>query len=196
MIDWPKDQDMSIGWREKYFFKAIQEIKPKTYCEIGCHTGRHSASMLMECLKYTDQLKFIGYDLFDLANEQTHKQEINGKGPGNYQMCVKRMERIKKTCSPVQSKYKKYPNKKFTYELHKGFTQDTLKTNSFDLVFIDGGHSYDTVKHDYEKLKNSKIIFFDDYDIPDVQKFCDEIGAINLIPWKSKKKIAVICNEI
>jgi len=194
MIEWPCDQDMGIGWREKYFFAAIQYIKPTTYCEIGCHTGRHSASIIMECLKYTDELKFIGYDLFDLATDTTHQTELNGKGSGNYKACVKRMERIRKTCSPVPSKYKKYPNKKFTYELHKGFTEKTLQEAKYDLVFIDGGHSYETVKHDYEKLKNSKIIFFDDYDLSDVKKLCDKVGATNLITWNSKKKMAVICN--
>ena len=35
----------------------------------------------------------------------------------------------------------------------------------------------------------------DDYDIPDVQKACDEIGATNLITWKSKKKLAVLIND-
>ncbi len=42
------------------------------------------------------------------------------------------------------------------------------------MVFIDGGHKYETVLEDYERVKTSKVIFFDDYDIPDTKKACDE----------------------
>jgi len=69
-----------------------------------------------------------------------------------------------------------------------------LPTKAYDMVFIDGGHKYETVMEDYERVKQSKVIFFDDYDIPDTKKACDEIGATNLITWPSKKKLAVLIN--
>ena len=35
------------------------------------------------------------------------------------------------------------------------------------MAFIDGGHSEATVENDYLKLKESKVIIFDDYILPE-----------------------------
>jgi hypothetical protein len=186
-INWPIDHDMGLGWRHQYFRTAIDLYKPKSFCEIGCHTGKSGTTVVQYALQYVDDFFFDGYDLFELANDDTHKQEINGKGSGNYEACLGRFTKLRDRS--------KKQGKRLTFNLHKGFTQDTLTDKFFDMVFIDGGHSYDTVMYDYDKVKNSKVIFFDDYDIPDVQKACDEIGATNLITWKSKKKLAVLIND-
>lgn len=183
-INWPVKETQELGWRNDYFHAAIKAYKPKTICEIGCHVGLTTQSLLFEAIKHTDTLYFAGYDLFELANEYTDKKEINGKGSGS-------LSRVKRRLDGIKANH--FPN--LRYDLYKGDTNSTLEKRKFDFVFIDGGHSYQTVKHDYEKIKDSTVIFFDDYDIPDVKKFCDEIGAINLINFKSKKKLAVLINE-
>jgi len=185
-VKWPVDAVMGLGWRQQYFRTAIDLFKPQSYCEIGCHTGRAATVTTDYCLQYTSNFYFAGYDLFELATDETHKQEINGKGSGNYDACAKRFNKLKARSSAK--------NIDLTYDLYKGFTQDTLESRKFDMVFVDGGHSYETVLYDYEKVKDSKVIFFDDYDIPDVKRACDEIGAVNLITWPSKKKLAVLIN--
>ena len=53
-------------------------------------------------------------------------------------------------------------NNNFDYLLYEGLTTNTLLNHTYDFVYLDGGHSYDTVKHDYNKIKNSKVIVFDD----------------------------------
>jgi hypothetical protein len=75
------------------------------------------------------------------------------------------------------------------------------------MVYIDGGHSYSTVKWDYEQVKNSKVIIFDDtYPIkfPGVAKFIEElrtsgIAITELIEknenGKTLMQCAIIINE-
>ena len=180
MIKFPENVPAIRGWRMPYFKVGIEYIKPKSICEIGCYKGKTSLALCRYALEFTDTLHFAGYDLFELATRENDITEKNGKGHGNFQKTEKAMIKIERDCDPDNKKFYKYKNKKFTYELHKGYTQDTLEARTYDFVFIDGGHSYETVKHDYEKVKGSKLIFFDDYNLKPVRKFCDEIGAIPL----------------
>jgi predicted O-methyltransferase YrrM len=182
MINWPTEELVGKGWRYPFLYAAIDFIKPKTICEIGCHRGHSSSRLSARALQYNKDLYFAGYDLFDLATEETNKQEKNGKHAGDQKRVIGHLEKLKKV------------NPKFTYDLYKGFTRDTLEPRAFDFVYIDGGHSYETVKHDYEKLKDSKVIIFDDYDLKPVRQFCDEIGATGLVNYTWKKNLAVIVN--
>ena len=76
-IKWPVDAVMGLGWRQQYFRTAIDLFKPQSYCEIGCHTGRAATVTTDYCLQYTSNFYFAGYDLFELATDETHKQDIN-----------------------------------------------------------------------------------------------------------------------
>jgi precorrin-6B methylase 2 len=60
--------------------------------------------------------------------------------------------------------------------LIRGNTKQTLtEPKVFDFVYIDGGHSYDTVIHDYSMVKDSTVIVFDDYQIKEVSVAVEEI---------------------
>lgn len=147
------------------FHEIFNFIKPKTVCEIGTHDGKSAVQFIDYCITLNPKLKYYGYDVFDAVanNEEFHKREINGKGAGNYR-------RARRSLLHRQGKYKQ-----FEFKLYKGFTQDTLKETTYDFVYIDGGHSYETVKHDYYKVKDSKIIVFDDYQTEGVKQFFDEL---------------------
>lgn len=64
-----------------------------------------------------------------------------------------------------------FPNDWFTYiTFTKGRSQDMLPRveGTFDLVYIDGDHSYVATKHDWEMTKDryNKFLLFDDYHLP------------------------------
>ncbi len=52
-------------------------------------------------------------------------------------------------------------NKTFTFELHKGDSKETVPAckaiETVDFAYIDGGHSYETVKADFENLKHIPV---------------------------------------
>ena len=131
----------------------IDETKPKTIVEIGTHVGARAVMMCLQALKHNDQVRYIGYDLFDEANPDTDRIEMNGKGRAPMVTASKRLEEIAG----------KYPQ--FSYMLIKGNTRDTLHGNDVkeDFVFIDGGHSVETIRGDYEAVKGSGVVVFDDY---------------------------------
>lgn len=166
---------------DKVFKPLIEKYQPKTFCEIGCHEGLTLKSLLplVEDLNYS--IDYIGYDAFELADRPTFKypknpitgeMEHNGKESASYQKIKDRCDRYIKN------------NLLSSYELYKGWTHDTLiGPLKYDMVYIDGGHSYPTVKWDYEQTKDSKIIIFDDtYPIkfPGVAKFIEELKSTGI----------------
>jgi predicted O-methyltransferase YrrM len=153
--------------KERYFKPyeiVFDHYKPKTICEIGTHNGRSAVQFCKRALRHNRDVTYTGYDLFELATKETNVEEHNGKGAGNLERASGYLDEIKEL----------HPS--FNYTLHKGFTQDTLKESSYDFVYVDGGHSYDSVMFDYSMVKESKVIFFDDYQIEGVKRAIAELA--------------------
>lgn len=146
----------------------IAECEPKTIIEIGTHHGHRAWCMCIEALTYNHDVKYIGYDLFEDATPETNERELNGKGAGSARKAMEAMKLISLS----------HPG--FTFELHKGDTRKTLhgKAMVADFVFLDGGHSVETIRGDYEAVKGSKVVVFDDYYVSgaDTTKYgCNEV---------------------
>lgn len=166
---------------DKVFKPLIEKYKPKTFCEIGCHEGLTLKSLIPLTQQLNYKLEYIGYDAFELAdrptfehprNPITGEMEHNGKESAQQKKIIERCEKYLK--EELIS----------TYKIIKGWTQETLTGPLiFDMVYIDGGHSYSTVKWDYEQVADSKIIIFDDtYPVkfPGVAKFIQELKHNNV----------------
>jgi predicted O-methyltransferase YrrM len=147
------------------FEEIFDHYQPLRICEIGTHCGKSANQFVRYILQTVPNLRYVGYDAFEDVKDDIEfaKQERNGKKHGVKRQAMKYLEDNKA----------KHPG--FSYKLVQGLTQDTLKEASYDFVYIDGGHSYETVKHDYEKVKHSSVIVFDDYNLPGVSQFVDEL---------------------
>lgn len=147
------------------FHQLFDYIKPAIICEIGTHDGKSAIQFVDYCLKINPKLSYVGYDIFDdvISDTVFHEREINGKGAGKLRVAKSNL------------KHRQVKNKKFKFNLVKGLTTDTLTEAVYDFVYIDGGHSYETVKHDYYKVQGSKVIVFDDYQTDGVKQFVDEL---------------------
>jgi hypothetical protein len=175
-----------------FLFEVMKDIIGDAKCEfigeIGTHKGGTAKQFIELFAPRVETLTYYGYDIFDAAepDKEFHKKERNGKSPALLQVAEQTFRRMKR----------EYPN--LDYKLHKGFTTDTLTETVFDFVYIDGGHSYDTVKHDYKQVKASKIIVFDDVKITGVRRLINELQEsgieIEIVRTESKHVWAVIRN--
>lgn len=174
------------------FENYMKNIIGDTYCaniaEIGTNRGKTAAQLIHFLAPRVDKLHYTGYDVFEYAfnNDEFNLKERNGKKSATLQTVTSDLNKLKE----------KYKN--FDFELHKGFTTDTLvKPVKYDFVYIDGGHSYETVKHDYSMVKDSKIIVFDDVHMESVYSLVKDIKDVEIIQlYNTIHKWAVVRNEI
>ena len=129
--------------------KLIAFVKPKVIIEVGTHKGKRAEAMCREAVKYQERVHYIGYDLFEQATDESNARELNGKGAGSEAEARAKLEAIDG----------------LTFEFIKGDTRETLHGQDVrgDFVFIDGGHSVETIRGDYEALKASRMIALDDW---------------------------------
>ena len=171
------------------FLDEVASKKPKNFLEVGVFyfvTARNVCELLYSIHK--SDFRYIGLDLFGQSDE--NKDEIIPSTNFN---------------NPLKEIYFKYILRKNPYsleavsELLKKFKQNVhlIKGNSnrllqkidmskIDYVFLDGGHTYETVKNDlyYSKpvLDNNGTILCDDYGLgyaPGVKQAIDEFVTDN-----------------
>jgi len=169
------------------YLERISFHKPKNFLEIGVFCGV-TARNTCEFLKKIndDNFSYIGIDLFGSEkNNSTDEieprfllnQKFSNPLKNIYYNLILR-ENLNSLKS-VQKLLKKYNN---NTKLIAGDTNSVLKEidlKDIDFVFLDGGHSYQTVYNDltnlYEHMKDKKkVILCDDYGsesyIPEVEK--------------------------
>lgn len=151
--------------RYNQLIPIIEKNKPKTIVEVGTWNGERAIMMATEALKHQDMVNYTGFDLFEQATDETDARELNVKKHHTWKEVHARLTEFKNQ------------NDGFEFDLWPGDTRQTLKEVRWaitpDFVFIDGGHSIETIQNDYDALKHAKVVVIDDFysDGPDVMKF-------------------------
>ena len=170
-----------------FLLEIIKKNKPLNFLEVGVLEGVTSRNVCELLHKMHDnKFSFTGIDLFGEDININNKKEftpisykISNPLKWIYFKIILRMDPNSLEC--VKFLLKKFKN---SISLYKGYSKDILNKinfNKIDFVFLDGGHSYDTVKDDLtiliSKLKKNSIIICDDYNISKygVKKAVDEI---------------------
>lgn len=146
--------------KKRYFdlYKYIIKNKPINICEIGIYTGERSEEIIkLSHLSSRQKINFVGFDLFDEIDDKKIQQEFS-KQPLNKRIIEKKLNKL----SFLNS-----------MKLIQGDTNFTLPKISekynkyFDFIFIDGGHSIETINSDFQNciklIKDDGIIILDDF---------------------------------
>jgi len=131
----------------------IDETKPKSIVEIGTWSGSRAVQMIQRAAKHRpiNEICYQGFDLFDTQTGEQFRRELSKAG---WERAIVE-KRIKATGANI--------------ELVEGDTKKTLfvkRKSDCDLIFIDGGHSEDTIHNDgmiVTCMKGGVIAVFDDY---------------------------------
>ena len=192
------------------FLSLVEEYKPKNVLEIGVFCGVTSRN-ICELLKtnFGSDFRYYGLDLFG-STKTSSVDEIEPKFLENqkfsnplktiYYNFIKK-ENLNSKIS-VQNFLKKFSQ---NIELIEGDTRVTLEKvplSEIDFVFLDGGHSYDTVLSDlqklYDNIKNNSKIVCDDFagitKIESVEKAIKDFANNNKIKLEEKFKRFALLN--
>ena len=188
------------------FLERLSNYNPKNVLEIGVFCGV-TARNTCDFLHKTNgnNFNYIGIDLFGV-NQSNNKDEIEptflkDQKFSNPLKNIYYNYILKENLNSIESVQKLLQEYSKNIKLIAGDTNKVLKEidlQKIDFVFLDGGHSYETVTNDlsilYESMKDQKkIILCDDYGkeshILEVEK------AVNDFTQKKNLKLNLIENR-
>jgi len=157
--------------RYAFLLKSIYKKKPKSIIEIGVYNGNRAIEMIETAKIFNKEIVYYGFDLFEdfYKKKNLLKKELS-KNPQSEKKILNKLKNFNKI------------------KLIKGNTKFTLpkftKSNRvIDFVYIDGGHSFNTIKNDWKYISkiisNNSLVVFDDY-----------------YEFTNKKKLKIGCNKV
>jgi predicted O-methyltransferase YrrM len=139
--------------RYQQIYDLIDERKPKAILEIGTNDGLNAGRMMKRALRFHRDAAYYGFDLFEYQTEESYLREIALRVPS-------------------RSRVEEYLRSLGLRNIHL-YAGDTTKTlvdadiPKMNLIFIDGGHSFETVTADWRNVErlvgDETVILFDDY---------------------------------
>lgn len=163
----------------------VRLYRPESFLEIGVGKGDTLRRFLFESQSLGSSIiQYFGFDTFDEGPPADEGELLQHR--------IKRAQQGNKFWnmhhSPMEAIHaiaEEYDRVRCHIKLFKGNTKQSLPANisqisAVDFVYIDGGHSYETVKSDYLNvkpvLKTGTAVVFDDFNCAaGVSKFIGEL---------------------
>lgn len=169
-----------VSTRYRNLIREINLRKPRTILEFGTWKGRTAAKMIRVALKFRPDVFYFGIDLFECLTAEQKAYEHNGKD-----YCTKQGAEDYLKSQGLDSNYfilLKGESRVMFPKIRERMMKDTLKIKYFDFIYIDGGHSLETIMFDWissESVMNDEtVVIFDDY-----YENRDDIGARSIVEF-------------
>ncbi len=182
------------NWGE-LFLNIVDEHKPKAFLEVGVFCGvtaRNVCELLKEIHK--NEFRYVGIDLFGekVSQDEVTPNYLNKQKFSNPLKNLFYNFLLRKNLNSYESVQNFLKNFSKNVTLIKGNSNIILRNldlKDIDFVFLDGGHSFETVFDDlnsiYKKISSNKgaVILCDDYEdatyITGVKKAVDKFVETN-----------------
>lgn len=143
-------------WRYGQIFWLVIRMKPRKIMEIGTWTGDRALTMIKLAKGYhrPEEIDYYGFDLFESMTAKKFSEEVSKWPPAQ----VEAQAKLSATGINIH--------------LFQGDTMKTLPAQAsnlppMDLIFIDGGHSLETIANDWhwasQLMHEKTAVIFDDY---------------------------------
>jgi len=189
----------------KILIKQIEYYKPKNFLEVGVFQGVTARNVCEKLyLLNKNNFKYYGIDIFEHFNKDLDKKEMTTKH-NNFSNPIKDflfnivLKQDLNSLKSVKKLLKKFKNNVYLYKGLSNFMLPKIEMKNIDFIFLDGGHSYETVKNDLnliiKNIQKNKVIICDDYDQIEygVKKAVDELsGQVNVIENLNKRLVKII----
>jgi hypothetical protein len=151
---------------------ALAEMACENLVEIGTWNGRRATELSSATLRRNPAVTYYGFDLFEALTDAELEEEFSKRPPSKAQVEA-RLRRFQRRVS-ILSALRPWSRRRFRFSLNQGYTRETLPAfraaNPYfraQFIFIDGGHSIETIRHDWENcaelVDDDGAIFMDDF---------------------------------
>ena len=185
--------------------EQIEKYKPKNFLEVGVFQGVTSRNICEKLNLINDgNFLFHGIDIFEDTHSSIDNKEMtvkHNKLSNPFKHLIFNIT-LKKDLFSIDSVYEFLNKFKDNIHLYKGFSDSQLPKvdlSKIDMIFLDGGHSYETVSSDLslilKEIKKGKVIICDDYDQTSygVKKAVDELqNRVSEIKELNKRLVRII----
>jgi hypothetical protein len=152
---------MTTGMKIRYdrIPEIIEQRRPAIFLEIGVWHGERAYKMIEAARRHfkASEIQYFGFDFFEKMPIDLISEEVSRKAENP-------------SCEMVREYLRDHIDAGVNVQLIVGNSTKTLPNTRLppiDFAFIDGGHSYNTVKQDWLNvstiLSNNGTVVFDDY---------------------------------
>ena len=148
--------DVPTTDRYQHVHRIVRNTGARRLLEVGTWRGDRALAMISAAREtYGNDVVYYGYDLWEELTPELLKKEVSKQPPN------------------VSTVYKRLASTGASIVLHKGNTKASLakfrseKDEAFDFIYIDGGHSWETIESDWKNLQKfahpNTVFLLDDY---------------------------------